>query len=794
MVIPKTFASNEEQEEEKTKRKNPFLAFTLWLPLVTRQTLGADVTAGLTGALVVLPQGVAFATLAGMPPQYGLYAGMVPAIIAALFGSSWHLVSGPTTAASLLIFTSISAFAHPGTGEYIALVLTLTFMVGVLELTMGLMRMGALVNFISHTVAIGFTAGAAILIGVNQVENLIGIDVPRGRHFYDTLASVWDQAHNFSPAALAVGLSAIGMGVAARKFFPKVPYMIIALVGTCAMAAVMNVYFNAGVETIQAIPSSLPPLSAPNLSIDVIRDLAPTAVAVSIFALTEAMSISRALAIRSGQHVDGNQEFVSQGLSNLVGCFFSSYVATGSFNRSGLNFDAGAKTPLAAILAGAFLIGVVLLLAPLAIYLPKAGMAGILFLVAWNLFDVRHMRQIIRSSRSEAAVLTVTFFSVLFLGLELAIFAGVILSLVFYLNRTSHPNIVTLAPRNVDDRRKFSDRPNLPECPQAKIVRIDGALYFGAVASVIEGLHSLESRSPMQRHLIILATGVHFIDITGAEALANEARSLRNAGGALYLVDMKESVEEQLSKSGLIDVIGEENIFQSKTAAFAAIHGRLDQSVCARCTKRIFWECCTEDNDGTASKAGHPTMSPMPTPVLRAPLSSPARDVIKTAILNVPAAGRNVPRRILCLVDLENHPRETVEMAARFTTEYCAELALGNLVKWDVAHGSGLSLSLVSDSLVASLSGPAQARLEGLAANSGYADCQTLISTKQEPHEAIIDMVTDWHPDLLVIADHGIFDTGLSRRVTYRTPSGMNEVNIRRFRPSRRNRKAKMQN
>lgn len=789
MTTPKAFAGNEADPETR-ERRNPFLAFTQWTPLVTRATMGADLTAGLTGALVVLPQGVAFATLAGMPPEYGLYAGMVPAIIAAFFGSSWHLVSGPTTAASLLIFTSISAFAHPGTAEFVGLVLTLTFMVGVLELTMGLMRMGALVNYISHTVAIGFTAGAAILIGVNQIENLIGVDVPRGRHFYDTLASIWEHIHGFSPAAASVGVAAVVLGVLSRKLLPKFPNMIVALVGTCVMAAIMNTYFGAGVETIAAIPSGLPPLSMPQFSADVIRDLAPTAVAVTIFALTEAMSISRSLAIRSGQHVDGNQEFIGQGLSNLFGCFFSSYVATGSFNRSGLNYDAGARTPVAAISAGVFLVGVVMLVAPLAVYLPKAGMAGILFLVAWNLIDVKHIRQIVKSSSSEAAVLAVTFFSVLFLDLELAIFAGVMLSLMFYLNRASHPNVAVLAPANVENRRRFTDAPNQPECPQLKIVRIEGALYFGAVASVIEDLHRLESRFPDQRHMLVLASNIHFIDITGAEAIANEARVLRAGGGALYMVDMKESVEEQFRKTGLIDMVGQENVFHSKTAAFAAIYDRLDRSVCATCTQRIFWECrsdATSPSPSPAPEPLHPAMPPFRVAEPCAPAQPLPKPVEKTPVLaDAKPARRRGPTRILVLVDINSHPRETVAMGARLAQSYDAELAFGNVVSWDISHRSALALNLVSESLVASLRPPARARLQGMAAEAGFPDSQTLIATKQDPWEATLEMVTDWHPDLLVVADRGIFDPGFRRQVTYRTPSGLAEVNIRRYRPIRK--------
>jgi anti-anti-sigma factor len=378
----------------------------------------------------------------------------------------------------------------------------------------------------------------------------------------------------------------------------------------------------------------------------------------------------------------------------------------------------------------------------------------------------------------------VTFFSVLFLDLELAIFAGVILSLVFYLNRASHPNVAVLAPQNVDNRRRFTDAPNQPECPQLKIVRIEGAIYFGAVASVIEDLHRLESRFPDQRHMLVLASNIHFIDITGAEAIANEAKVLRAAGGALYLVDMKESVEAQFRKTGLIKMIGEENVFHSKTAAFAAIYARLDRSVCARCTERIFWECRVDDsNPAPEPEPLHPAMPPLRVvqPALPEPAPAPEAPVAAKPKAN-PKRKLN---RILVLVDINHNPRETVAMGARLAQRYEAEIALGNMVSWDVSRRGGLALNLVSESLVASLRPPARARLQGLAAEAGYPDCQTLIATKQDPWEATLEMVTDWHPDLLVVADRGVFDPGFRRQVTYRTPSGITEVRLRRYRPVR---------
>ena len=397
----------------------PFLS---WSEITNRDTLGDDLKAAFTGALIMIPQGIAFATIAGMPPEYGLYAGMLPAIVAALFGSSWHLVSGPTTAASLLIFSAIGVMAEPGTPDYVKLVLTLTFMVGLIELTMGLLRMGALINFISHTVAIGFTAGAAILIAASQARHFFGLEVPRNSPFYEVALILIRQFDEISLATTIVGLTAIVTGLLVRKAFPKSPYMIFAMLVASLLALALKEFQGTEVPTIGAINSGLPPLSVPNFSIEVFRDLALTAVAVALFALTEAVTIARSIAIRTGQQLDGNQEFFGQGISNLVGGFFSGYVATGSFNRSALNFASGAKTPMAAVAAGLILLVITPFVAPLAIYLPKATVAGILFLVISGLIDIPHIRQIISSSKSETTVMLATFGSVLFFNLEIAIF------------------------------------------------------------------------------------------------------------------------------------------------------------------------------------------------------------------------------------------------------------------------------------------------------------------------------------------------------------------------------------
>jgi SulP family sulfate permease len=577
--------------QERFLRMFPFL---LWWPNVNRHNLRSDFMAGLTGAIVVLPQGVAFATIAGMPPEYGLYAGMVPAVIAALFGSSMHLVSGPTTAASIVLFSSLSLYATPGTSDYVSLALTLTLMVGVIELTLGLVRMGALVNFISHSVIIGFTAGAAILIAAKQLKNFFGVEIERGGHLHDVLLQFVQQVPDINPWVSTVAIFTLLSGIAVKRWLPRIPYMIVAMLVGSLVAWLLNQWQGATVTeitTVGALPQSLPPLSSPDFSLDTIKNLSSTALAVSLFALTEAVSIGRSLGARSGQRINGNQEFIGQGLSNIAGSFFSGYVATGSFNRSGLNYQAGAKTPLAAVFAGILLMAVVVLVAPLAAWLPNAAMAGILFLVAWGLIDFKEIKHILKGGGREISVFAVTFFGALFLELEVAILAGVILSLVLYLERVSKPRIIRRVPDPYQYKRAFSTDPGLPECPQLKIIRIDGSLFFGSVNHVQEVFDRLRKLNPNQRHLAVVAQGIHFVDLQGGDVLANEAKLRKALGGDFYLINVKEGLWNTLERSGCLEVTGERNIFQSKSAAITAIFQKLDKSICRTCSKRIFREC-----------------------------------------------------------------------------------------------------------------------------------------------------------------------------------------------------------
>lgn len=575
--------------------------FVKWTNRVNASSFKSDLLAGLVGAIVVLPQGVAFAALAGLPPEYGLYAGMVPAIIAALWGSSWHLVSGPTTAASIVLFSTLSNLAEPGSVEYIRLVLTLTFMVGVIQLAMGLAKLGTLVNFISHSVVIGFTAGAAILICVNQLKNFFGIELARGHNFLGMLVDFAQQVGNTNGYIFAVGTTTLIVGILSKRFLKKIPYMVVAMITGSITAVIINSIFGAEqtrIATIGELPALLPPLSSPDFSLTTIRDLAPIALAATLFALVEAVSIARSIALKSGQHIDGNQEFIGQGLSNIAGSFFSAFVATGSFNRSGLNYEAGAKTPLAAVFAGGMLIVVVLLVAPWASYIPNAAMAAILFLVAWGLIDFHHIKKILKHSRSESSILLTTFFSTLFLSLEFAILLGVMLSLALYLKRTSRPRIYSRVPNPGVKARNFTTDGSLPECPQLKLVRIDGSLFFGAISHIRETLAYFEQEKPDQKNLLLLSQGINFVDLAGIEFLEGEADRRHQKGGKIFFYRVKEGVFEDLNQSKLLEKIGDDHIFNSKTEALNTIvMQHLDKSICAKCDKRIFNECKDLPND-----------------------------------------------------------------------------------------------------------------------------------------------------------------------------------------------------
>ena len=568
--------------------------FLQWLSQINHSTLRADLTAGLTGAFIVLPQGVSFALVAGLPAEYGLYTAIIPPVIAALFGSSMHLISGPTTALSIIVFSTLSPLAEPGSAGYISLVLSLTFLAGVFQLAFGLARLGTVLNFVSHSVIVGFTAGAALLISTGQLKYAMGINIPNGSSFLSSWSIIIKSSGQANGYELTIALTTLICGGILKTWRPQWPGLLIAMIIGSVMSILMGGSSH-GVRLLGSLPGNLPPLSTPDLSLDTLRVLAPGALAVALLGLIEASSIARSITMQSKQHINGNQEFIGQGLSNIVGSFFSSYASSGSFTRSGVNYESGAKTPLSSIFSAFFLGAIIVLIAPLTAWLPLSAMGGVILLVAFKLIDVHHIREIFKSSGSESIVLVTTFCGTLLFQIEFAIYTGVLLSLAIYLTRMSHPRIDSLVPDPTAPGRhmieNFADELN--ECPQLKIIRIDGSLFFGAASHVAHIFEAIDANEP--RNLLIVGPGISYIDVSGAMMLVQETERRRNLHKDLFLCSLNRGIIKFLRQGDYIYEIGEKNIFDSKHTAISKIIPRLDQSICAACAHPIFNDCPQEE-------------------------------------------------------------------------------------------------------------------------------------------------------------------------------------------------------
>lgn len=587
--------------------------FGSWIRRVGAETLRADLVAGLLGALLVLPQGFAFATLAGLPPEYGLYTAIVPCAVAALFGSSWHVVSGPTNANSLALFATLAPLAAVGSPHYIALALSVTVLVGTMQFLIGTLRLGAIANFISPAALRGFMSGAAALIALYSLPDLLGLAPPLAHRLLTLAEHLRANLLHVAPAAVGVGVFTIVVSLAVKRFLPRWPFMLVGLAGATALAFVLDRWLPAAstprVIVLGPIPPIWPHPSIPAVDLRVLPDLLGIAFALTIVALGQSISIAKAVAERSGQHIDANREFRGQGLSNIVGGFFSSYVSCGSLNRSMPNLQAGARTPLAAVFAAVWLLMLVAVSSPLLALIPLPAIAALLLMISWQLFDSPGWRRLWRFSRKDFAVAAVTFAATMTIRLEVAILLGTVLSLVTYLQRTSKPAIRTMGFDSTGPARPFVARAEiaepLPECPQLKMIRMEGEVYFGAVSHVGDQLRDLRAPAGSPRHLLVMSKSMNFIDLAAAEMWRAELVARRAAGGDLYFHRPRAPVLELWQRVGFMAELGTDHIFPAKRIAIATIFDRLDRSICAHCTIRVFEECQTLPLplDGTASEA-----------------------------------------------------------------------------------------------------------------------------------------------------------------------------------------------
>ncbi|HYW55485.1 MAG TPA: SulP family inorganic anion transporter [Polaromonas sp.] len=582
--------------------------FGSWVRTVSPLTLRADLLAGLLGAVLVLPQGIAFATLAGLPPEYGLYTAIIPAIIAAMFGSSWHVVSGPTNANSLALFAMLSPLALAFSPAYIQLALAVTVLVGVMQWLIGTLRLGTLANFISPAALFGFTSGAAVLIAAYALPDLLGLSAPSARGALAVLAHVASQLAAVQPSALVVAGATMAVALLMRRWRSNWPFMLAGLVVATAVGWVWNRYANDGgaaLRMVGQIATPWPKFAIPQISWSSLPELLGLAFALTIVALGQAISIAKAVAERSGQRIDANREFRGQGLSNIVGGFFSSYVSCGSMNRSMPNLEAGARTPLASVFSALLLLALVAVSSSLLAQIPMAALAALLVLVAASLLDLKRWKQLFNLSRTEFGVALATMVATVTIRLEMAILLGTLLSLMSFLYRTSKPAMRSMGFDSEQPDRQFvvladASHP-LPECPQLKLLRMEGEVYFGATQHVADTLHALRHMHDPQKHLLVMGKSMNFIDLAGAELWEDEVTARRALGGDLYFHRPRPEVIQMWQTTGFTRLLGPDHQFADKRSAIATIFPKLDPQICRQCTARIFWECRSVPGPDTSS-------------------------------------------------------------------------------------------------------------------------------------------------------------------------------------------------
>lgn len=553
--------------------------FLLWLPKITPTSIKKDSYAAFASAIFALPQGLAFALIAGLPPEFGLYAAMVAPIVTALFGSSWHAVSGPTVATSIVIISILSDVAVPQSPQFIGFALILTLLAGIIQLMLGVFRLGHVVNFISHTVILGFSTGAAMLIMGSQLKGFFGLSFPRQDNLAKSLYATYQHLHEVNLPVFFISATTLIVALLCKHFYRRLPYFLIAMIYGALVAFVMTYFF--GVEKLQmvgALPKGLPTIVIPEINWFQTRELFASAIAIATLGLIQSVSISKTIATKTEQRIDANKEFIGQGLSNIACSLTSGFFSSCSFSRTGVNYISGAITPLSSILASGFILLLLLFAANVTTYLPTASMSAVILLIGWRLIDVSHIRKLIKTSRTETAVFFVTLLSTLLLSLEFAIYSGMFLSLLMYLQKTSTPLVSKLTVDTLDPYQRLIPLSPAKKNPHPKlsIIRIDGSVFFGSVEHIRS---TLESRNILGRkNILLICDGVNLVDISGVELLLLIKKSCHKFDGDLYLSGLTPEVRRYLLRSPYWKQLGgKNNIFNYQSEAVTYITQLIDE-------------------------------------------------------------------------------------------------------------------------------------------------------------------------------------------------------------------------
>ena len=572
------------------------------------ETLKVDILAGITVALVLVPQSMAYAQLAGLPAFYGIYASFLTPMVAAIFGSSWQLATGPVAVVSLMTAASLEPIAALGSEGFLVYTTMLAVMVGVFQMTLGVFRLGVLVDFLSHPVVIGFTAAGAIIIGTSQLGKLFGVTVEKSAHHYETVYHMIQAALTDTHwPTLIISILSFVFIVGLRKWRPTLPVVLIAVVITTLISKVLG-YADFGGAIVGDIPKGLPKFSIPEFNFDIVMQLATSAVVISLVGFMEAISIAKAMAARTRNRLDANQELVGQGLSNIVSGFFSGYPVSGSFSRSAVNINAGARTGFSSIVTG-IVVGITLLfLTPLLYHLPQATLAVVIIMAVLGLVKFEPIKHAWKAEKHDGIVAVVTFVLTLVLAphLDQGIVIGVVLSMVLFIYRTMRPRFAITSRFHDGTFRDLKIHPELDRCKNIVLIRFDMSLYYANAGYFETEVLRVFADHPEAKFIILDAEGINMLDSTGQMVLTQLYERLEKAGVIFLVARMKRQFMLTINSAGSIGPMADQRYFSRLTFALAYAWKDLECDVCnntkdcpfrASVAKRLY-----EEREGISGK------------------------------------------------------------------------------------------------------------------------------------------------------------------------------------------------
>ncbi len=569
-----------------------FLPFLPWLKQYRLQELRSDTLAGLTVAVVLIPQSMAYAILAGMPPVYGLYAAAITPVIGALWGSLRQLATGPIAIMSLLVLTTLSPLAEPGSLQYISLAFTLAFMVGCLYLLLGILRLGLIMSFISHSSVKGFTAAASLIIISTQLPHLLGISIGKHEYILPMLVNIVRELPHLNPYTLAMGGAALFIISSIKHYNRNLPAGLIALV-LCTTVMVIFGLNQKGIAIVGTIPVGLPSFKVPHVTFELLSKLAGPSVVIALVSFAETYSVGKAISAQTKQKVDVDQELIGQGIANFIGSFFYCYPVSGSFSRSAINFAVGAKTGVSSMLSSLIVVMSLLFLTPLFTNIPKAVLAALVINAVLLLFHPKEVFILLKKNRHDGIVAVTVFVMGLVIKPDYALLLGVMMSLIFFLWKTMHPNIVRITKDPDLNMFVDGDLTDKPDCPQILQLRIDSEIYFGNAQFLFEHiLERLNAVASPVKFLILDFQAVSFVDITGIDELRLLLEEINSRSARAVFININPSVQKVFNSSGFVDDIDSDLIFEGKGSATSELFRRIDHSYCKSICKNIlFTEC-----------------------------------------------------------------------------------------------------------------------------------------------------------------------------------------------------------